>query len=84
MASSHRIVLPSKRIMRARVSPTEIRVARTMRRKGYLLREIAEILDRDVVTVWRYSADVTHKNWLKDRYLQRPRAGAMAHLLDVI
>ena len=84
MASSHRIILPKPRAKYQRVTDTEIRVMKNMRQRGFLLREIAAITERDIMTVWSKTAHVTHKNWLKDRYLQRPRAGSMAHLLDAI
>lgn len=95
MASSHRIILPNTIIRsggpaRAKyttlppngVSLSEVRTMRTMRTKGYLLREIAAHTNRSIRTVWSLTAHVTHPNWLKDREVQRPRRGCMVHLVD--
>lgn len=83
MASSHKINHTRRIVRRERCTVQEVRIMRAMRFHGYNLAEIAKMTDRTVPCVWSKTADVTHKNWLKDRYLQRMRAGSMAHLLDV-
>lgn len=82
MASSHRIILPKPRAKYVRVTENEVRVMKNMRQQGFLLREIAAITERDIMTVWSKTAHVMHDNHLKDRHNIRPKAGGICHLLD--
>lgn len=79
--SSHRITLPTRRPKYARCTAQDIRAMCQMRHDGYVLREIARVTDHNIPTVWRRTAHIMHRNWKRDRLVERPRTNRTAHLV---
>jgi hypothetical protein len=69
---------------RPRCTIAEIRIMRKMRSNGFCLAEIAFNIDRTAPCVWQHTKDINHRNWTKDRLLQRLRAGGEVQLVHSV